>query len=128
VVTTLRPAASDLAVVTPNLASSFKVLNRLLNELAYNPPGKEEGYLFWSSWLGHAGATLLSNQDAQGPIRHGLVLASCSTLLVLEQLRTAVPQLGTLGQLLNAPSPSAVCGTPAARSAPVSTRSQGRSR
>jgi phospholipid/cholesterol/gamma-HCH transport system substrate-binding protein len=130
VVTTLRPAASDLAVVTPNLASSFKVLNRLLNELAYNPPGKQEGYLFWSSWLGHAGATLLSNQDAQGPVRHGLVLASCSTLLVLEQLRTAVPQLGTLGQLLNAPSPSAVCGTPApaARSLPVSTRSQGRSR
>jgi phospholipid/cholesterol/gamma-HCH transport system substrate-binding protein len=111
VVTTLRPAASDLAVVTPHLASSFTVLNRLLNELAYNPPGKEEGYLFWSSWLGHAGNTLFSNQDAHGPIRHGLVAASCSTLLVLEQLRTAVPQLGTLGQLLNAPAPSAVCGT-----------------
>jgi phospholipid/cholesterol/gamma-HCH transport system substrate-binding protein len=121
VVKTLRPAASDLAVVTPHLASSFKVLNRLLNELAYNPPGKEEGYLFWSSWLGHAGNTLFSNQDAQGPIRHGLVLASCSTLLVLQQLRTAVPQLGTLGQLLNAPEPSAVCGTPA-RSASAAAR------
>jgi phospholipid/cholesterol/gamma-HCH transport system substrate-binding protein len=119
VVKTLRPAASDLAVVTPHLASSFTVLNRLLNELAYNPPGKEEGYLFWSSWLGHAGDTLFSNQDAQGPIRHGLVVASCSTLLVLEQLRTAVPQLGTLGELLNAPAPSAVCGTPA-RSASAS--------
>jgi len=127
VVKTLRPAASDLAVVTPHLASSFKVLNRLLNELAYNPPGKEEGYLFWSSWLGHAGNTLFSNQDAQGPIRHGLVLASCSTLLVLQQLRTAVPQLGTLGQLLNAPAPSAVCGTPA-RSASAAARVAGGSR
>jgi hypothetical protein len=54
---------------------------------------------------------VFSNQDAHGPIRHGLVAASCSTLLVLQQLRTAVPQLGTLGQLLNAPAPSAVCGT-----------------
>jgi phospholipid/cholesterol/gamma-HCH transport system substrate-binding protein len=131
VVKTLRPAASDLAVVTPHLASSFTVLNRLLNELAYNPPGKEEGFLFWSSWASHDGATLFATQDAHGPIRHGLVIASCSTLLVLEQLRTAVPQLGTLGQLLNAPAPSAVCGTPApasARSASVSAGSEGRSR
>jgi phospholipid/cholesterol/gamma-HCH transport system substrate-binding protein len=109
VVKTLRPAARDLAVVTPHLTSSFKVLNRLLNELAYNPPGKEEGYLFWASWANHDGATVFSTQDAQGPIRHGLVLASCSTLAVLQQLRTVVPQLGTLGQLLNEPPTSSIC-------------------
>jgi len=28
---------------------------------------------------------------------------------VLDQLRTAVPQLGTLGQLLNEPATSSVC-------------------
>jgi phospholipid/cholesterol/gamma-HCH transport system substrate-binding protein len=111
VVKALRPAARDLAVVTPHLTSSFKVLNRLLNELAYNPPGKEEGYLFWASWANHAGATVFATQDAHGPIRHGLVLASCSTLAVLEQLRTAVPQLGTLGELLNEPPQSSVCPT-----------------
>ena len=48
VVKVLRPAARDLAVVTPKLTTSVKVLNYLLNELAYNPPGKEEGYLFWA--------------------------------------------------------------------------------
>ena len=94
----LRPAASDLAVVTPKLTTSVKVLNYLLNELAYNPPGKEEGYLFWASWASHAGATVFSTQDAHGPIRHGLVLASCSTLQVLQQLSGPVPQLGTLGE------------------------------
>ena len=56
------------------------MLNYLLNELAYNPPGKEEGYLFWPAWANHVGATVFSTQDAHGPIRHGLVLASCSTL------------------------------------------------
>jgi phospholipid/cholesterol/gamma-HCH transport system substrate-binding protein len=109
VVKVLRPAARDLALVTPDLTSSVKVLNYLLNELAYNPPGKEEGYLFWSSWANHNGASLFSTQDAQGPIRHGLVLASCSTLAVLDQLVTAAPQLGTLGQLLHEPPTASVC-------------------
>src|SRR5919197_680944 len=35
----LRPAARDLADVTPALVTSFKVVNALLNTLAYNPPG-----------------------------------------------------------------------------------------
>jgi phospholipid/cholesterol/gamma-HCH transport system substrate-binding protein len=141
VVKVLRPAAHDLAVVTPKLTTSVQVLNYLLNELAYNPPGKEEGYLFWASWASHAGATIFSTQDAHGPIRHGLVLASCSTLQVLDQLSGPVPQLGTLGDLLNAPQTSAVCpttsqagaaptqsGTAVPSVATLPVRSKGRSR
>ena len=37
----LRPAMRDLAAATPDLTRSFKVVNRLLNEVAYNPPGDE---------------------------------------------------------------------------------------
>ena len=70
---TCARAAEDLAVVTPRLTRTFKVLNSLLNTLAYNPPGSEEGYLFWASWANHAGATIFSTQDAHGPIRRGLV-------------------------------------------------------
>jgi phospholipid/cholesterol/gamma-HCH transport system substrate-binding protein len=120
VVKVLRPAAKDLAQVTPKLTTSVKTLNYLLNELAYNPPGQEEGYLFWASWASHAGATIFATQDAHGPLRHGLVLASCSTLQVLQQLSGPVPQLGTLGSLLNAPDPSVVCPTTSqARSTPT---------
>jgi phospholipid/cholesterol/gamma-HCH transport system substrate-binding protein len=134
----LRPTASDLATVTPKLTTSLKVLNQLLNELAYNPPGKEEGFLFWASWASHAGATVFDTQDAHGPIRHGLVLASCSTLQVLGQLSAVVPQLGTLATLLNEPPQSQVCPTssqpgvaPAARAAssslgPTPSRGGGR--
>lgn len=111
VVKVLRPAARDLSVVTPKLTTTVQILNYLLNELAYNPPGKEEGYLFWASWASHAGATVFSTQDAHGPIRHGLVLASCSTLQVLHQLSGPVPQLGTLGSLLNPPDQNVVCPT-----------------
>jgi phospholipid/cholesterol/gamma-HCH transport system substrate-binding protein len=142
VVKVLRPAARDLATVTPKLTTSVKVLNRLLNELAYNPPGREEGYLFWAAWANHDGATVFSTQDAHGPIRHGLILASCSTLGILDQIGTVKPALGTLAALLNPPDTSAVCPTtsqagaaPAQLSAPtiptlppLPVRSQGRSR
>ena len=108
----LRPALNDLAAATPDLTRSFKVVNVLLNTLAYNPPGQSsEGYLFWLSWLNHIGSTVFSNQDAHGPIRHGLIVLSCSTATLLESVAGASPQLGTLVQLLNAPPASQICPT-----------------
>lgn len=106
----LRPAAANLAKLTPDLTTSFKVLNILFNELAYNPPGdQEEGYLFWTAWTNHAGASIFGAQDAQGAIRRGSVLASCSTLQTLPTVARANPQLGVLTELLNPVSPSTAC-------------------
>jgi phospholipid/cholesterol/gamma-HCH transport system substrate-binding protein len=107
----LRRAAADLAVVTPRLTRVTKFVNALLNTLAFNPPGSEEGFLFWASWVNHAGATVFGTQDAHGPVRRGLVLISCSSLDVLEQLKQTNPQLGVLIELLNAPQRSQVCPT-----------------
>ena len=107
----LRVAAKDLAVVTPRLTRTFKVVNAFLNTLAYNPPGSEEGYLFWSAWTAHAGATIFTTQDAHGPIRRGLVLIGCPAFTVLDQVTAANPQLSTLIQLLNIPRQSEVCPT-----------------
>jgi phospholipid/cholesterol/gamma-HCH transport system substrate-binding protein len=105
----LRPAAHDLAQVTPKLTTTFTILNEALNELAYNPPGKEEGYLFWLSWLNHDGASIFSTQDAHGPIRRGTILSPCTTLAVLDQIGSVQPALGTAAGLLHAPTTSAVC-------------------
>jgi len=108
----LRPAMRDLAAATPDLTSSFKVINELLNTLAYNPPGDtEEGYLFWLSWANHTGQTVFATQDAHGPIRHGLIVLSCSTAQLLESVSGSSPQLGTLVQLLNSPPASQICPT-----------------
>jgi phospholipid/cholesterol/gamma-HCH transport system substrate-binding protein len=108
----LRPAMRDLAAATPDLTRSFKVINELLNTLAYNPPGDtEEGYLFWLSWANHTGQTVFSNQDAHGPIRHGLVILSCSTAQLLESVAGSSPNLGTLVALLNSPPASQICPT-----------------
>ena len=108
----LRPALSDLAAATPDLTRSFKVVNALLNTLAYNPPGSsEEGYLFWLSWANHTGMTVFGNQDAHGPIRHGLIVLSCETARLLEAVAGSSPQLGTLVALLNSPTSAQICPT-----------------
>jgi len=105
----LRPALRDLAAATPDLTRSFSVVNRLLNTVAYNPPGREEGFLFWQSWVNHAGNAIFSTADAHGPIRRGLVVLSCSSAQLLGAVAAANPQLGTLVQLLNAPSVQQIC-------------------
>jgi phospholipid/cholesterol/gamma-HCH transport system substrate-binding protein len=109
VVRDLRKAAANLGPLTPKLARVFKVLNIALNELTYNPPGPEEGFLFWNSWVNHAGASVFSTQDANGPIRRGLIVASCGSLELLENLVKTEPALRTLSDLLNSPQSSAVC-------------------
>ncbi|WP_028059088.1 MlaD family protein [Candidatus Solirubrobacter pratensis] len=106
----LRPAMRDLAAATPDLTRTFNVVNRLLNEVAYNPPGdKEEGYLFWQSWVNHAGNAIFASQDAHGPIRRGLIVLSCSTAQLLNAVGQGNPQLGTLIGLLNAPTQQQIC-------------------
>jgi phospholipid/cholesterol/gamma-HCH transport system substrate-binding protein len=111
----LRPAMRDLAAATPDLTRSFRVVNALLNTLAYNPPGRDqEGYLFWLSWANHVGATVFATQDAHGPIRHGIVVFNCQTAELLETVAGTNPALGTLVDLLNGPTSSEICsrGTP----------------
>ena len=107
----LRAATNDLAVVTPRLARSFGVLNRFFNELAYDPPGAAEPYLFWASWGAHAGATMFNLEDANGPVRRGIVLVSCNGYDVLEQVILGNPQLGLLTRLLNLPPEQEACPT-----------------
>jgi phospholipid/cholesterol/gamma-HCH transport system substrate-binding protein len=106
----LRPAMRDLARATPNASRTFDVLNALLNTVAYNPPGKlDEGYLFWQSWLNHLAPTVFAQQDAHGPIRHGVVVLSCQTAQTLRVVASTNPLLGTLVELLNAPTQEQIC-------------------
>jgi phospholipid/cholesterol/gamma-HCH transport system substrate-binding protein len=111
----LRPAMRDLSALTPDLLRTFRVVNRLVNTLAYNPPGSaDEGFLFWASWVNHLGPAIFSNQDAHGPIRRGLVVVSCQSLQILENIILGNPQLGVLTQLLEAPDRLDVCPESAA--------------
>lgn len=105
----VRPAMRDLSAATPDLLTSFRVLNRLVDMLAHNPPGDEEGYLFWLAWANHLGASVFNTQDAHGPIRRGLLVASCNTLGILDNVAAVNPALGTTIGLINTVQRSQVC-------------------
>jgi phospholipid/cholesterol/gamma-HCH transport system substrate-binding protein len=105
----LRIAADNLKPLTPRLTNTFKFVNALLNTLAFNPKGAEEGFLFWASWANHDANTVFGTQDAHGPVRRGLVVTSCDSLALLNQVVATNPTLNTLFTLLNAPGLSQVC-------------------
>ena len=106
----LRPAMRDLSAATPDLNRVFGVVNYALNELTYNPPGAgDEGFEFWFAWANHIGDTVFSTQDAHGPIRRGLVVLSCQSAQLLHSVASNNPQLGTLVDLLNAPTQEQIC-------------------
>ena len=62
----LRQAADPLAATTEALGSSLGELNRLFNALAYNPPGSEEGYLFYLAWFNHNTNNMFLTQRPTG--------------------------------------------------------------
>jgi phospholipid/cholesterol/gamma-HCH transport system substrate-binding protein len=87
----LAPAARGLARAVPEADRNAKVLNDFVNMLGHNPGGREapdkagrdEGYLFWLSWLSHQTANLQSIDDANGPMRPIFVTGTCTTFTSL---------------------------------------------
>lgn len=79
-VANLRPAVANVNKSLPPLITTGKDANYIVNETSYNPPGPEEGFLFWASWFMHNADSILSVEDAHGVAWRGLVVASCSTL------------------------------------------------
>jgi phospholipid/cholesterol/gamma-HCH transport system substrate-binding protein len=105
----VKAAAEPLGKTTKGLAKSFADLNQLFNAIAYNPPGTEEGYLFWLAWLNHNINNIFLTQDANGPLRRGLILQSCVTAQFAEGLAQSRPFLRTLQQVSNVPASSVIC-------------------
>jgi phospholipid/cholesterol/gamma-HCH transport system substrate-binding protein len=107
----LRPSVEKLdGVTSPDLVSVGRALNRTVNLLGYNPPGKEEGYLFHLAWYIHNAVGILGVEDAHGVAWRGLVLGSCSSFPTLVQLN---PALAPLQQLPLCPSTPFAPGAPA---------------
>jgi phospholipid/cholesterol/gamma-HCH transport system substrate-binding protein len=85
----LQPLAGDLSTsthnlsaVTPALSGAFRVLRYVANELAYNPPGRNEGFLFWFAWFAHNINSAFSIEDAHGAIARGFDVLSCDELAI----------------------------------------------
>jgi phospholipid/cholesterol/gamma-HCH transport system substrate-binding protein len=94
VVRRLRPSVEFVNEADPDLIASVDVLTRVVNELLYNPPGAEEGYLFYLVWFAHNGSSLLSIEDAHGVVWRGLVMVGCSSVGQAIKVNPALAPLG----------------------------------
>jgi phospholipid/cholesterol/gamma-HCH transport system substrate-binding protein len=114
----ITQSSEGLEKITPELNTSLNVVNEIVNELAYNPPGSEEGFLFWFAWSAHLGNSILNMQDAHGSLRHGVIVGDCATLGILNGIASAGGTLGVLAKLSDTPSAADVnCKPPAAEAA-----------
>jgi phospholipid/cholesterol/gamma-HCH transport system substrate-binding protein len=105
----LRQLSGKLANTTPPLSAAFRSINHLFNALAYNPPGSQEGYLFWVPWLNHNTNSLFRGQDAHGPVRMGSIVLGCRTAQLADLILPGTPFLKTLFDLNQLPTTAEIC-------------------
>lgn len=105
-----RQASKQLAQTTPPLRDSLKLLNQLLNELAFNPSGSNEGFLFWLTWLNHNTNATFNIEDAQGPLQRWLPLLGCQTAQKARLGGLGDPFLRALSEATNVPTDLTIPG------------------
>src|SRR3954454_10648147 len=109
-VTHIAQISQGLGTATPGLKTGFTDLNLGLNALGYNPPGSDEGFLFYVPWLNHDLTADYTLQDAYGPLRRGILLISCSTAFTANGTLLAEPYLRLLYQLTGTPTAKNIPG------------------
>jgi phospholipid/cholesterol/gamma-HCH transport system substrate-binding protein len=106
---TVRATAKPFAKTVQSFRDTLKPLNYAFNELAYDPPGSGQGYLFYLPWLNHDLNTGYLLQDAAGPLRRGIVQLTCQTATLANGFANGRPFLRALLQVSNIPSNSEIC-------------------
>jgi phospholipid/cholesterol/gamma-HCH transport system substrate-binding protein len=106
---TVRATAKPFAKTVKSFRDTLKPLNYGFNELAYDPPGSAQGFLFYLPWLNHDLNTGYMLQDAGGPLRRGLVMLTCHTAGLANGFANGRPFLRTLLQVANIPSTQEIC-------------------
>jgi phospholipid/cholesterol/gamma-HCH transport system substrate-binding protein len=108
---TLAPAARSLNQATPSLSGSVGELNTVFNELAHQPGKGQQGYLFYGAWLAHITDSLVSNQDANGAVLQGQLMANCTSINTYQTLvEPNSPSLGVILNLANLPKVESLPG------------------
>ncbi|MDX6587326.1 MAG: phospholipid/cholesterol/gamma-HCH transport system substrate-binding protein [Solirubrobacterales bacterium] len=105
----LRKTTTKLSDATPTVVGGLSELNRVFNSLGYNPPGAEEGYLFWANWLGHNAQQTSNIQDANGALIRAIAFNSCQTASLALGTAGSFPSLKTLIEATRIPSAAATC-------------------
>ncbi len=95
--------SGPLSKTVRGFGNSLGGFNSFLNELAYNPKGPRESFLFYLPWLNHNFNAAFNLQDANGPALRGLVMISCTGADLGYGFANTRPFLKTLLQAVNVP-------------------------
>jgi len=74
----LQPAITSTSRLLPDLSRVTQLATYLLNQVGYNPPGQQEGTLFWLAWAAHNFNTFSTTGDAHGNIVRVLLNLNCT--------------------------------------------------
>jgi phospholipid/cholesterol/gamma-HCH transport system substrate-binding protein len=106
----LRRATAGLNVTSRAARGGTHDINRLLNDLAYDPGGsRSASYMFWAAWAAHQINSVLSGEDALGPFAHTMTVMTCSSLGLLPGFIKSDPALALTASLANFPKQEDVC-------------------
>ncbi len=109
VVGDIRRAAGPLEEASRTLSGSVTELNQVFNALAYNPSGQAESYLFYLSWLNHNTNAAFLTQDGLGPLRRSLLIYTCWTSQLADNVTASRPNLKTARELIRLPTTTQIC-------------------
>ncbi len=115
VINQLQPSLQDFAQASPQLTTSFTVINEFFNELAYNPGPNQGGFLFFLDWANHDLDSVVSQSEAHGTLGQTLLYFNCAQVPILNGLEEVDKTAKLILGLLNPPSP-ALCSAAAASS------------
>jgi phospholipid/cholesterol/gamma-HCH transport system substrate-binding protein len=101
-------AAEPFEKTVRSFGNALGGFNSFLNELAYQPSGSRQSYLFYLPWLNHDFNSVFSLQDAGGPLLRSLTLISCTGAdlgygYAAEKTLQKKPYLQTLIELIGLP-------------------------
>lgn len=100
---TLRPAIDKVAASGDNVATGTEVLRQLFDGLAYKPGGEDLSALTLAGYLGHAGMSLTSTQDATSAVTRALIYTDCGLVSQTGQIRILSPFNRVITDFLGTP-------------------------
>jgi len=77
----LGRTSGDVKVTSNRIRGLFTEVNQLLDLVAHNPEGDQEGFLFWAPWAAHNTNSVLNGQDGMGTVRRALSVVNCVTAI-----------------------------------------------
>jgi phospholipid/cholesterol/gamma-HCH transport system substrate-binding protein len=104
VVNQLQPSLQDFAQASPQLTTSFTVINEFFNELAYNPGSNQGGFLFFADWGAHDLDSVVAQGEAHGAVGQTLLYFNCEIVPILNGVAQVDATARLILGLLNPPN------------------------